>query len=95
MEPGATLHIGGMSFLSLHQKGYRVFGVQNRLTLLSDDIDRTSKLAAVIQLYQFASQQTKLASGCPLCADFVAEVCDDRRVAAGTTFLIGRLPSAP
>jgi predicted alpha/beta hydrolase family esterase len=31
----------------LHEKGYRVFGVQNPLTSLSDDIDRTSKLAAV------------------------------------------------
>jgi pimeloyl-ACP methyl ester carboxylesterase len=30
----------------LHEKGYRVFGVQNPLTSLSDDIDRTSKLAA-------------------------------------------------
>jgi hypothetical protein len=30
-----------------------------------------------------------------LLADFVAEVGDDRRVATGTTFLIGRLPSAP
>src|SRR5690242_19957181 len=28
---------------------------------------------------------------CPLLADFVAEVGDDRRVAGGTTFLIGRL----
>ena len=27
----------------------------------------------------------------PLLADFVAEVGDDRRVAGGTTFLIGRL----
>jgi pimeloyl-ACP methyl ester carboxylesterase len=30
----------------LHRKGYRVFAVQNPLTSLSDDIDRTSKLAA-------------------------------------------------
>jgi pimeloyl-ACP methyl ester carboxylesterase len=30
----------------LHEKGYRVFGVQNPLTALSDDIERTSKLAA-------------------------------------------------
>ncbi|MBV8631578.1 MAG: alpha/beta hydrolase [Silvibacterium sp.] len=30
----------------LHEKGYRVFAVQNPLTSLSDDIDRTSKLAA-------------------------------------------------
>jgi pimeloyl-ACP methyl ester carboxylesterase len=30
----------------LHEKGYRVFGAQNPLTSLSDDIDRTSKLAA-------------------------------------------------
>lgn len=30
----------------LHKKGYRVFAVQNPLTSLSDDIDRTSKLAA-------------------------------------------------
>jgi pimeloyl-ACP methyl ester carboxylesterase len=29
----------------LHKKGYRVFGVQNPLTSLSDDIDRTSRLA--------------------------------------------------
>ena len=32
---------------------------------------------------------------CLLSADFVAEVGDDRRVATGTTFLIGRLPSTP
>ena len=31
---------------SLHAKGYRVRAVQNPLTSLSDDIDRTSKLAA-------------------------------------------------
>ena len=30
----------------LHEKGYRVLAVQNPLTSLSDDIDRTSKLAA-------------------------------------------------
>jgi pimeloyl-ACP methyl ester carboxylesterase len=30
----------------LHKKGYQVFAVQNPLTSLSDDIDRTSKLAA-------------------------------------------------
>src|SRR5215469_351851 len=30
----------------LHKKGYRVCAVQNPLTSLSDDIDRTSKLAA-------------------------------------------------
>ena len=30
----------------LHEKGYRVFAVQNPLTSLSDDVDRTSKLAA-------------------------------------------------
>ena len=30
----------------LHEKGYRVFAVQNPLTSLSDDIARTSKLAA-------------------------------------------------
>ena len=30
----------------LYKKGYRVFGVQNPLTSLSDDIDRTSKLLA-------------------------------------------------
>ena len=28
----------------LHEKGYRVFAVQNPLTSLCDDIDRTSKL---------------------------------------------------
>ena len=30
----------------LHEKGYRVFAVQNPLTSLSDDIDRTIKMAA-------------------------------------------------
>jgi pimeloyl-ACP methyl ester carboxylesterase len=30
----------------LHEKGYRVFAVQNPLTSLADDIERTSKLAA-------------------------------------------------
>jgi len=30
----------------LHERGYTVFAVQNPLTSLSDDIDRTSKLAA-------------------------------------------------
>jgi pimeloyl-ACP methyl ester carboxylesterase len=30
----------------LHKRGYRVFGVQNPLTSLPDDIDRTSKLLA-------------------------------------------------
>src|SRR5580692_6301615 len=30
----------------LHEKGFRVFAVQSPLTSLSDDIDRTSKLAA-------------------------------------------------
>ena len=30
----------------LHEKGFRVFAVQNPLTSLSEDIDRTSKLAA-------------------------------------------------
>jgi pimeloyl-ACP methyl ester carboxylesterase len=30
----------------LHEKGYRVFAVQNPLTSLSDDIDRTGKMAA-------------------------------------------------
>lgn len=30
----------------LHEKGYRVFAVQNPLTSLSDDIDRTSKMVA-------------------------------------------------
>ncbi len=30
----------------LHKKGYRVFVVQNPLTSLTDDIDRTSKMAA-------------------------------------------------
>jgi pimeloyl-ACP methyl ester carboxylesterase len=30
----------------LYAKGYRAFGVQNPLTSLSDDIDRTSKLVA-------------------------------------------------
>jgi pimeloyl-ACP methyl ester carboxylesterase len=30
----------------LHEKGYRVFAAQNPLTSLTDDIDRTSKLAA-------------------------------------------------
>lgn len=30
----------------LHERGYRAFGVQNPLTSLSDDIDRTSKLVA-------------------------------------------------
>ena len=34
-------------------------------------------------------------AACPFCADFVVEVGDDSRVAAGTTFLISRLPSAP
>jgi pimeloyl-ACP methyl ester carboxylesterase len=29
----------------LHEKGYRVFAVQNPLTSLSDDIERTTKLA--------------------------------------------------
>ena len=29
----------------LHKKGYRVFGVQNPLTSLPDDIDRTSETA--------------------------------------------------
>jgi pimeloyl-ACP methyl ester carboxylesterase len=32
----------------LHAKGYRVLAVQNPLTSLSDDIDRTSKLAAAL-----------------------------------------------
>ena len=31
---------------SLHWKGYQVCAVQNPLTSLADDIDRTSKLAA-------------------------------------------------
>ena len=31
----------------LHEKGYRVFAVQNPLTSLSDDIDRTSKLTGL------------------------------------------------
>jgi hypothetical protein len=31
----------------VHEKGFRVFGAQNPLTSLSDDIDRTCKLAAV------------------------------------------------
>jgi pimeloyl-ACP methyl ester carboxylesterase len=31
---------------SLHEKGYRVFAAQNPLTSLSDDIERTSRLAA-------------------------------------------------
>src|SRR5580704_11268951 len=30
----------------LHEKGFRVFAVQNPLTSLSDDIDRTIKMAA-------------------------------------------------
>ncbi|MFZ0317649.1 MAG: alpha/beta hydrolase, partial [Candidatus Sulfotelmatobacter sp.] len=30
----------------LHEKGYRVFAVQNPLTSLSDDIDRTIRMAA-------------------------------------------------
>jgi len=34
---------------SLHEKGFRVLAVQNPLTSLSEDIDRTSKLAAALE----------------------------------------------
>ena len=47
MVPGATLHIGAMSFLRSIKRGIGSFAVQNPLTSLSDDVDRTSKLTAL------------------------------------------------
>jgi hypothetical protein len=46
MEPGATLSHWRHVIHLLHEKGYRVFAVQNPLSSLSDDIDQTSKRAA-------------------------------------------------